>query len=69
MMTGVAEEAAEFRRDDAFAGLARFRRFGDCGPVYEVLAVQGDDAVVELVESGEKVSVPLAGVLEDPLAN
>ena len=32
MMTqGVAEEAAELRQDDAFAGLARFRRFGKYG--------------------------------------
>ena len=67
-MSGVAEEAAEFRRDDVFAGLGRFRRFSEFGPVYEVLSVEGETAFVELVETGEKVGVPLAGVLADPLA-
>ena len=68
-MDGVAEEAAEFRRDDSpFKDLARYRRFGEYGPVYEVLGVEGESALVELLESGEKARVPLAGVLEDPLA-
>ncbi len=67
-MNGVAEEAAEFRRDDALTGQGRFRRFSDCGPVYEVLGVEGDSASVELVETGERVSVPLSGVLADPVA-
>ncbi len=68
MMNGVAEEAAEFRRDDAFAGVARFRSFGEFGPVYEVLRVEGLKAVVELVQTGEQVSVDVADVLADPLA-
>ena len=68
-MSGVREEATEFRLDgSAFEGLARYRRFGEYGPVYEVLGVEGEDAFVELVESGEKARVPLTGVLEDPLA-
>ncbi len=67
-MNGVAEEAAEFKRDDVLAGPERFRRFSEFGPVYEVLGVDGDTAFVQFVETGEKVGVPLAGVLADPLA-
>ena len=68
-MNGVAEEAAEFRRDNSpFEGLARYRRFGEYGPVYEVLEVKGDRARVELVESGEVVDVSLEEVLDNPVA-
>ena len=67
-MSGVAEEAAEFKRDDLLTGQGRFRRFSDCGPVYEVIAGQGDSTSEELVETGERVSVPLLGVLADPIA-
>ena len=38
-MSGVAEEAVEFRRDDAFSGANRFRRIAGIGPVYEVVEV------------------------------
>ncbi len=67
-MNGVSEEAAEFKRDDAFMGLARFRSFGKFGPVYEVLRVEGQKAIVELVQTGEQVSVDVVDVLADPLA-
>ncbi len=67
-MNGVSEEAAEFERDDAFAGLARFRSFGEFRPVYEVLRVEGQKAIVELVQTGEQVSVEVVDVLADPLA-
>jgi hypothetical protein len=68
-MNGVAEEAAEFRRDDVFAGAGRFRRFGEAGPLYEVLQVRGDRVTIDLVESGETVDVPLAEVLDSIVAS
>ncbi len=49
-------------------GLARFRSFGEFGPVYEVLRVEGQKAIVELVQTGEQVSVEVVDVLADPLA-
>ena len=68
-MNGVAKEAAEFRRDDVLAGLNRFRRFGEAGPLYEVLEVSGDRVRIDLVESGEIADVPLSEVLESVVAS
>jgi hypothetical protein len=68
-MGGVAEEAAEFRRDDAFAGAARFRRFGEAGPLYEVLEVRGERVTIDIVESGEVIDVPLAEVVDSIVAS
>ena len=68
MTQGVAEEAAELRRDDASAGLARYMRFGEYRPPYEVLSVNGDRIRVELFQSGEKAEVSLAEALDNPLA-
>lgn len=67
-MGDVAEEAAEFRRDNLFEGADRFRRFGEAGPLYEVLEVTGQRVKIDLVESGEIVHVPLAEVLESTVA-
>ena len=44
-----------------------FRRFGEFGPVYEILAMQAGGMVeIEVPETGEKTSVSLDEVLEDP---
>ncbi len=68
-MNGVREDAAEFRREPTFDGLTRFRRFGEAGPLYEVLEVSGDRARIGLVESGEIVDVPVAEVLGSIVAS
>ena len=49
------------------------RRFGDFGPRYEILAVHEEGGAkfvdVEVPETGEKVTLPLAEVLADPKAD
>ena len=68
-MDGVAEEAAEFRRDDAFTGLARYRRFGEFGPQYEVLEVRGDRVAIEVLKTGERAEISLEEALDNPVTN
>lgn len=42
-----------------------YRRFGD-GPVYQIVSmVDGDTAVIRVVESGEELEYPLAKILDD----
>ena len=64
-MNGVAEEAAEFRRDDVFAGARRFRRLADTGPVYEVIAVRGERVTAQMIDSDEIFEYPLADAQAD----
>lgn len=49
-----------------------FRRFGEYGPVYEILAVRAEGpskvVEVEVPETGEKTVVKLDDVLADPQA-
>ena len=61
-MDGVREEAAEFRRDDAFAGLARFRRFAEGAPLFKVIEVNGDRVKIGFPESGQFSDVRLTDV-------
>lgn len=44
-----------------------FRRFGDEGPVYEVVAIADGRraAVIRVVESGEELEYPLEKVADD----
>lgn len=44
-----------------------YRRFGDFGPVYQVVAVHDGKADIEFPESDEKVTVPVEAVLRDPI--
>jgi hypothetical protein len=67
-MGEVREEAAAFQRDQAFAGLARFRRFAEGAPLFEVIEVKGDRVDIEFVESGEKANVRLSDVQDSILA-
>ena len=67
-MGGVAEEAAEFRRDDAFAGARRFRRLADTGPVYEVVAVHGSKVTAQMIDSDETFELPLTDAQADAQA-
>ena len=76
-MSGVHEEAVAFceaERADAlagtpFEGAQRFRRFGDCGPMYEVLSVEGDRVRVWLSNSDEETVIRFADAAEDPQAH
>ena len=68
-MGGVEEETAEFRRDDAFAGLDRFRRIAGTGPVYEIIAVNGQTVTAQMIDEDEKTfQYPLADARADPRA-
>jgi hypothetical protein len=67
-MSGVQEEAAEFRRDDAFAGPARFRRLADTGPVYEVVAVGPERLKVRWIDQDDVFELPRAEAELDALA-
>jgi hypothetical protein len=70
MTDGVQEEAAAFKGvASPFAGLARYRTFGEEGPMYQVLEVRGDRVLVWLSNSDEEVEIPLASALQDPLAH
>jgi hypothetical protein len=68
-MSGVQEEAAEFRRDDAFAGLARFRRFAEGAPLFEVREVRGERVMITFVETSELADVRLCDVIHSIQAN
>ncbi len=61
-MSGVAEEAAEFKREESFTGLARFRRFAEGAPLFEVREINGGRMKIEMVESGEMAAVSLDNV-------
>jgi Family of unknown function (DUF5397) len=68
-MNGLSEDPAAFRRTHpAFEGSARFRSFGELGPVYEVLWTTDATAHVRLVESGEELDYRLDRALDDPRA-
>ena len=68
MMGGVQEQAAEFRRNDVFTGLARFRRFAEGAPLFEVIEVRGDRVKIARVESGEIADVRFSDVQDSLLA-
>ena len=67
-MDGVAEEAVEFRRDDVFGGLARFRRIAGIGPVYEVVEVGPERLKVRLIDQDDVFEYPRAEAELDPRA-
>ena len=58
------------RTEDKLIGT--YRRLGEYGPVYQVVAVRGEGpsrvADIQLPESGEKTSLPLEQVLANPKA-
>ena len=46
-----------------------FRRFGELGPAYQVLSIDGHDtATIIVLESEEKLQYPIAKILADPEA-
>jgi hypothetical protein len=69
-MNSVREDPAAFRRTHPeFEGVARYRQFGELGPVYEVLWTTDALAHVRLVESGEELDYRLDRALKDPPSN
>jgi hypothetical protein len=53
--------------DDGADLVGSYRRFGEIGPVYEVVSITGPGKVrICLVESGEMVDYPVAEVRKDP---
>ena len=66
---GFEETQVEYKPDDPRALIGQVRRWGPSGPAYEVIDVDNaGNAVCEVVYSGEKVTCPIAEVLEDPIA-
>jgi hypothetical protein len=63
---GVEDDARAFV-PLALEGAARFRRFGEHGPLYEVTAVSGQRVRIRVVLSGEETEYPLEAALADPL--
>lgn len=65
---GLNEEAAPYGAE--MSGLVgQYRRFGDYGPAYEVLEMAEDnEALIEVVYSGERVTIPVAEIMTDPVA-
>lgn len=54
---------------EAAASVGEVRRFGSCGPAYEVLAVRADgDVDIEVIESGERLIYSRSDYLADPVA-
>ena len=53
--------------DDGADLIGSYRRFGEIGPAYEVLAIAGPGRVrIVVLESGEEVDYPVREVREDP---
>ena len=66
---GFEETQSAYAADDPRKLIGQFRRLGSAGPAYEIMKVDDDGTVhVELVYNDEKLTYPLAEVLEDPLA-
>ena len=66
---GFEETQPTYTADDPRKLIGQIRRLGSAGPAYEIVCV--DDAsnvVIEVIYSGERVTCPLAEVLEDPMA-
>jgi len=62
----MAATTPKIEQEKNFVGT--FRRFGEFGPVYEILEVARENVRVEVPETGEKLTVALRDVLADPSA-
>ena len=66
---GFQEERSSYHSDDPRSLIGQFRRLGEAGPAYEIMSIDDKGNVtVEIVESDETVTMPIAEVLEDPMA-
>jgi virulence-associated protein VapD len=65
---GFKEEAALYTAASPEL-VGQFRRFGDFGPAYEVLEIaEKGEALIEVVYSGERVTLPINEIMTDPVA-
>ncbi len=68
-MKGFQEEQAGYATTKNSDLVGQFRRLGSAGPAYEIMQVDDNGVVhVELVYNDEKLTMPLAEVLDDPIA-
>ena len=55
--------------DDPRMLIGQIRNLGDAGPAYEIMDIDSDgNVVVEIIYSDERLTFPLAEILEDPFA-
>ena len=48
--------------------VGQIRRIGYYGPAYEIMSIDGDKVNIEVIESEEKVALPISEVVRDPMA-
>ena len=66
---GFEETQSTYAADDPRALIGQIRRLGEAGPAYEIMSIDDKgNVVVEIIESDERVTMPIAEVLEDPMA-
>ena len=67
---GFEEDQATYVIDDPSKLVGQIRRLGEAGPAYEIMSVDvaAGNVVIEIIESDERVTSPLAEVLKDPMA-
>ena len=66
---GFEEKQAAYSADDLRGLIGQIRRLGEAGLAYEIMSIEGDGmVVVEIIESDECVTMPIAEVIEDPMA-
>jgi Family of unknown function (DUF5397) len=66
---GFQEEQSSYAIDDPNRLIGQIRRIGEAGPAYEVMNIDDSgNAVIEVIESGERVKFTIAEVMEDPMA-
>lgn len=71
MTSGFSEAQARYLAGfgEASPMIGDVRRFGPTGPAYEVVdGVLNGEIMIEVVQSGERLSYPLADYLADPVA-
>ena len=60
---------AAYAVDDPRKLIGQIRRLGEAGPAYQIMGVdESGNVVIEIIESDERVTSPLAEVLNDPMA-
>jgi virulence-associated protein VapD len=66
---GGLKEDATYYTVDSSELVGQCRRFGEHGPAYEILEMaKNDEALVEVIYSGERVTIPLVEIMADPIA-
>ena len=66
--SGLKEDSSAYTVE-ASGLVGQVRRFGDEGPAYEIVElVEDDEVLIEVVYSGERVTLPVAEVMTDPIA-